>query len=249
MSIRWYALAYVAGILLGYRYVSWLNTRQPKPLLTDAARDDLILYAVAGIILGGRTGYVLFYNLQYYLSNPADIGAVWHGGMSFHGGLIGVLISFYFFSRRHAVSWMALMDRIAAAAPIGLFLGRIANFINGELYGRITTSSWGMVFPSGGPVARYPSQLFEATLEGLALFIVLFLAATRSKALHYRGLVGGLFLAGYGISRFIIEFFREPDMQLGTFAFDLSMGQILCLPMVVFGVWLALTAKSRPLHA
>jgi phosphatidylglycerol:prolipoprotein diacylglycerol transferase len=249
IHIRWYALAYVAGIVLAYVYVSWLNRRQPRPLLTDAARDDLILYAVLGIMLGGRVGYALFYNLPFFVDNPLEIFAVWRGGMAFHGGLLGVLVSFYFFARRHAVSWMALMDLLATATPIGLFLGRLANFVNGELYGRVTTSALGMVFPNGGPVARYPSQLFEAALEGLVLFIVLFLTATRSKALQMRGLMGGLFLSGYGLSRFIIEFFREPDGQLGTFAFDLSMGQILSLPMMVFGLWLVGTAHHRPLTA
>lgn len=282
IAIRWYALAYVAGIVLGYVYVSWLNQRKHsplchsehseesggksgsfaslrmtqidgvsphQPLLTTAARDDLILYAVAGIILGGRMGYVLFYNLPYFLDNPLEIFALWQGGMSFHGGLLGVLGAFYFFARRHKTSWMALMDLLAAAAPIGLFFGRCTNFINGELYGRTTTSALGMVFPHGGSVPRHPSQLYEAALEGLVLFIILFLVATRTKALHYRGLVGGLFLAGYGVSRFIIEFFREPDVQLGTFAFDLSMGQLLCLPMIVFGLWLAFTAHHRPLSS
>jgi len=243
--IRWYALAYVAGILLGHGYVSWLNRRRPVPLLGQAARDDLNLYAVLGIILGGRLGYVLFYNLEYYLSNPADMAAVWHGGMSFHGGLIGALVAFAIFARRHTVSWMALMDMIAAATPIGLFFGRLANFVNGELYGRVTTHAVGMVFPTGGPMARHPSQLYEAALEGFALFVILWVVVARTRALNYRGLVGGLFLAGYVMARFGIEFFREPDVQLGTFAFDLSMGQLLCLPMIVLGMWLVFTAKSR----
>ncbi len=247
LAIRWYALAYVVGILLGQFYVAWLDKRRAAPLLTAKARDDLVLYAVLGIILGGRIGYVLFYNLRYYLENPDDMLQVWHGGMSFHGGLLGVLIAFYFFARRYKISWLALMDLLAAATPIGLFFGRLANFVNGELYGRPTAKSWGMIFPSGGPVPRHPSQLYEAGLEGLVLFVVLFLVATRTRAMDYRGIVGGVFLAGYGMARFVIEFFREPDIQLGTFMFGLSMGQLLCLPMIAVGLWSALSARGRPI--
>ncbi|MFM9890453.1 MAG: prolipoprotein diacylglyceryl transferase [Rickettsiales bacterium] len=244
LAIRWYALAYVVGILLGQYYVTWLNRRQPSPPLAKNALDDLVLYAVAGIILGGRIGYVVFYNGAYYLDHPADILAVWHGGMSFHGGMLGVIAAFALFARRHKVDWMRLMDLIAAAAPIGLCLGRLANFINGELYGRVTDSALGMVFPHGGPFPRYPSQLFESAFEGLLLGLVLFFAATRTRALQYRGVVGGLFLAGYGLARFGIEFLREPDAQLGLLAFGFSMGQWLCVPMVLVGAWLVTKSKN-----
>ena len=246
LVIRWYALAYVVGILLGQYYVMGLNKRLPKPILTDKARDDLVLYAVLGIILGGRIGYVLFYNLAFYLEHPADIAQIWHGGMSFHGGLCGVLIAFYFFARRFKIRWLQLMDLLAAATPIGLFFGRLGNFVNGELDGRVTDMPWGMVFPHGGDLPRHPSQLYEAGLEGLTLFIVLRILATRTNALNYRGVLGGVFIGGYGLSRFIVEFFREPDVQVGYLIGGLSMGQLLCLPMIAFGAWLVASAKKRP---
>ena len=249
LTIRWYALAYVAGILLGQYYVIWLNKRLAAPLLIKKAQDDLILYAVLGVILGGRTGYVLFYNLAYYFDHPADIAQIWHGGMSFHGGLLGVLIAFYFFARRYKIYWLQLMDLLAAATPIGLFFGRLGNFVNGELYGRVTDMPWGMVFPHGGPLPRHPSQLYEASLEGLTLFIVLWLFATKTRALQYRGILGGTFVGGYGLSRFIVEFFREPDAQVGYLVGGLSMGQLLCMPMIAFGAWLVMTARRRPVNA
>lgn len=252
LAIRWYALAYVAGILLGQWYVGWLDRRhapspQPspargegenRPILTAKIRDDLVLYAVLGIILGGRLGYVLFYNTAYYLDHPADILKLWQGGMAFHGGLVGVIAAFYLLARKHGIRWLALMDLIAAAAPIGLFFGRLANFVNGELYGRVTTAPWGMVFPQGGPLPRHPSQLYEAGLEGLALGVLLFVLATRTRALTRPGLLSGLFLIGYGLARFAVECVREPDAQLGTLALGLSMGQMLCVPMLAVGSWL-----------
>lgn len=243
LVIRWYALAYVVGIVLAQYYVCWLDRTFHTPILSQKAQDDMILYGVLGIVLGGRIGYVLFYNLPHYLDHPQDILAVWQGGMSFHGGLLGILIAFYFFARRHAVRWLALMDLFACATPMGLFLGRLANFVNGELYGRVTESAWGMVFPNGGELPRYPSQLFEAGLEGLALFVVLWLLVTRTRALHYTGLLGGVFIGGYGIARFIVEFFREPDAQLGYLALGLSMGQWLCVPMIGLGAWLVLRSR------
>jgi len=238
LTIRWYALAYVVGILLGQWIVLRLNKRLTPPLLSEKACEDLILYAVLGIILGGRIGYVLFYNASYYFEHPADIAAIWHGGMSFHGGLLGVLIAFWVFARRYQISWLRLMDLLAVAAPIGLLFGRLANFVNGELYGRVTDVPWAMVFPRGGALPRHPSQLYEAGLEGAVLFVVMLVLATRTKALQKTGVLGGVFIAGYGISRFMIEFFREPDVQVGTFAYGLSMGQLLCIPMVLVGTWL-----------
>ena len=245
LVIRWYALAYVVGILLGSYYVGWLDRFRRAPILSAAARDDLVLYAVLGVVLGGRIGYVVFYNAAYYLDHPADIAAVWHGGMSFHGGLLGVLVAFYFFARRYGVRWLALMDLLACATPIGLFFGRLANFVNGELYGRVTDVPWGMVFPRGGELPRHPSQLYEAGLEGLVLFVVLLLLATRTRALRTPGLLGGVFVGGYGLARFTIEFFREPDVQMGTFAGGLSMGQLLCMPMIAVGIGLVATARGR----
>jgi phosphatidylglycerol:prolipoprotein diacylglycerol transferase len=247
LTVRWYALAYVVGILIAQRYISWLDDRKnTPPILSKTARDDLVLYGVLGIILGGRIGYVMFYNLGYYIHNPVDVLHIWNGGMSFHGGLTGILIAFYFFARRFKLKWLQLMDLLAVATPIGLFFGRLANFVNGELFGRVTDMPWGMIFPNGGPLPRHPSQLYEAGLEGLVLGTILWFLATRTRALKYRGVIGGVFIGGYGLARFTVEFFREPDSQLGTFALGLSMGQLLCIPMLIIGAWLVLTAKKRP---
>lgn len=249
LAIHWYALAYVVGIMLGYYYVSWLDKRQPVPFFTEKAKDDLIFYAVIGVLLGGRLGYILFYNLPFYLGNPGEILKVWQGGMSFHGGLLGVFVAYGLFARKHKVSWLHLMDYLAAATPIGLLLGRIANFVNGELYGRTTDVPWGVVFPAGGPAARHPSQLYEAGLEGLVLLVLLFIVAVPLKGLRYTGLVGGIFIAGYGMARFTVEFFREPDAQLGELALGLTMGQWLCIPMILGGLVIAITARKRHVGA
>lgn len=245
LAIRWYALAYVVGILLAQRYIGWLDDRQPQPVLVKKAREDLVLYGVLGIILGGRLGYVLFYNFQYYIHNISEVLHVWQGGMSFHGGLLGVLVAFALFARRFRLRWLQVMDRLAVAAPIGLFFGRLANFVNGELYGRVTEVPWGMVFPHGGPLPRHPSQLYEAGLEGIVLGLVLWLLATKTKALNYIGIMSGVFVSGYALARFGVEFVREPDSQLGTLALGLSMGQWLCLPMLAVGLWAMLTARQR----
>ncbi len=244
IAIHWYALAYVAGILFGYYYVSWLNRR--RHFFSEKAKDDLIFYAVLGVLLGGRLGYVLFYNLPYFLDHPVEILHIWQGGMSFHGGLSGVLIAFWLFARKYQLPWLGVMDYLAAATPIGLFFGRLANFVNGELYGRVTRAPWGIIFPRGGDQPRHPSQLYEAGLEGLVLFLVLFALACNGKIFQWRGRLGGIFLLGYGLARFTIEFFREPDAQLGFLAFGATMGQMLCLPMIAFGAWLAISAKFRP---
>lgn len=245
LVVRWYALAYVVGILMAQRYITWVDQRSGTPILNEQARDGLILYGVIGIILGGRLGYVLFYNLPYYLDNPNDIWHVWQGGMAFHGGFMGVLIAFAIFARRYKISWLALMDRFAVATPIGLFLGRCANFVNGELYGRVTDAPWGIIFPHGGTAPRHPSQLYEAGLEGIVLGLLLWFLATRTKALNYIGILGGTFIAGYGIARFIVEYFREPDAQLGFLALGLTMGQWLCVPMIAVGFWAVASAKKK----
>lgn len=242
-AVRWYALAYVTGILIAQWLICKLDDRRKTPQLNKQARDNLILYGVFGIILGGRFGYVLFYNLSYYLTHPQDIAAVWHGGMSFHGGFAGILIAFWLFARRYNIKWLALMDIMAVTTPIGLFFGRLANFVNGELYGRVTDSPLGMVFPNGGALPRHPSQLYEAGLEGVVLFTILWLLATRTNAMEKSGMLGGTFVAGYGIARFTVEFFREPDIQLGFIVGGLSMGQLLCIPMILFGSWLIIRAR------
>jgi phosphatidylglycerol:prolipoprotein diacylglycerol transferase len=236
IAIRWYALAYVIGILLGWRYARSLAARSEGPL-TPAMLDDFVSWAVLGIVLGGRLGYILFYDLGLYLEHPLQILALWHGGMSFHGGLLGMILVMVLFARRHRLRFFHLADPIAAATPIGLFLGRLANFINGELYGRPSDVSWAMVFPRD-PTAqpRHPSQLYEAGLEGIVLFILLFIAARRFEALKWPGMESGLFLCGYALCRIAVEIFREPDPQLGFLFAGATMGQLLSLPMLAFGI-------------
>lgn len=244
VAIHWYALAYVVGILLAQRIIRWADARATQPILSDKAYEDMILYGVLGVILGGRLGYVLFYNLDYYLQNFDKILHIWQGGMSFHGGLAGVLIAFWLFARRFKLNWLQLMDRIAVATPIGLFLGRLANFVNGELYGRTTDVPWGIIFPNGGPLPRHPSQLYEAALEGLVLGLVLWFLATRTRALNRIGTLSGVFVLGYALSRFAVEFVREPDVQLGYLTLGLTMGQWLCVPMAAAGVWAIVKART-----
>ena len=240
--IRWYALAYIAGILLGYVVLNRQNKRDQ--FFSTKAKDDLIFYAVLGIILGGRLGFVLFYHPVYFFHHPLEIFQVWQGGMAFHGGILGVIAAFYLYARKHGLAYFGVMDRVALVAPIGLCLGRIANFINGELYGRIALDvSWAMVFPTGGPLPRHPSQLYQSATDGLLLFILLAVLVYGFGALKKRGLVSGVFLAGYGCARFAMEYFREPDAHLGFVFAELSMGQLLCVPMVLLGIWLI--ARSR----
>ncbi len=242
VAIRWYALAYIAGILLGAHLLKRFN-RVASPLMNPKQLEDLIVWAVVGIIVGGRLGYVLFYKPDYYLQNLAEIPMIWHGGMAFHGGLIGVIGAFYFFAKRHSIDYLRLMDQVACAAPIGLFFGRLANFINGELYGRASDAPWAMVFPHGGPFARHPSQLYQAALEGGLLFCVLMLLLKFTKAYYKRGCLAGVFLIGYGCARAFVELFREPDAQLGFLFAHITMGQLLCIPMILVG--LVLVQQSR----
>ncbi len=244
-AVRWYALAYIAGLMLGWRYCVHLCRRSPR-FMDPSSLDDLLVYATLGVVLGGRLGYVLFYNLPYYLDNPSQILMVWQGGMAFHGGMLGTLVGLFLFARRRGINPLAVGDIVAAAAPIGLFFGRIANFINGELFGRATDVPWSMVFPNGGPVPRHPSQLYEAALEGLLLFIVIVLLIARTDIRRYPGAIGGLFFAGYGIARFIVEFFREPDAQLGFLFAGATMGQLLSLPMILVGIAVMVWALRRP---
>ena len=232
--IRWYALAYLAGLLLGIRYAMALAKRgsgPPHPI----DYDDFLVWAVLGVVLGGRTGYVLFYQFDLYLADPSEIFKVWHGGMSFHGGFLGVVVAALLFSKARGFSPLAFGDLVACCAPIGLFFGRIANFINGELFGRETSVPWAVVFPRGGPFPRHPSQLYEAALEGLVLGLVLYLL-WRIPAVRTRpGTLMGAFFAGYGIARSIVELFREPDIQLGFLFGGFTMGQLLSFPMVAIG--------------
>lgn len=243
LDIRWYSLAYVLGIILGAWYILNLNKRftkldQLKPF------DDMLLWAILGIILGGRIGYILFYQFGYYMHYPTQIFKIWEGGMSFHGGLVGFTLAMFWYAKRQHYPFLSIMDLCAGAAPIGLFLGRIANFINGELFGRVTDASIGMVFPNGGPYPRHPSQLYEAILEGIVLFIVLFAASYSHFFKTRRGALAGLFLCGYSLARIVVEHFREPDPQLGFIVAGITMGQLLSVPMILLGVALIFRSKK-----
>jgi phosphatidylglycerol:prolipoprotein diacylglycerol transferase len=248
-AIRWYALAYIVGILLGWLYARALIRAQrlwagPAPM-TVIDFDDFILWVTLGIILGGRTGYVLFYNLEHFAAFPAEIVQLWKGGMSFHGGFAGCVLAVVLFARWRGISILSLGDMTCAVAPIGLFLGRIANFINGELWGRPSHVPWAMVFPGGGPFPRHPSQLYEATLEGLVLLGVLWLAM-RAGALRRPGMIIGAFAVGYSIARIVCEFFREPDPQLGYLWGGLTMGMLLSVPLMLTGFAFMVAALVRP---
>ena len=244
LVVRWYALAYIVGLIIGWKYAVWLN-RRPAGLVPQAALDDFLAWAVIGIVLGGRIGYVFFYQPDYFLENPLAILELWRGGMSFHGGLVGIILAMLLFARKREVPFLALTDLVAAAGPIGLFLGRLANFVNGELYGRPSDAPWAMIFPAGGPVPRHPSQLYEAALEGVLLFLILFVLATSFQARRWPGVISGTFLAGYGLARIVAEFFREPDAQLGFLWGGATMGQLLSLPMVALGIAVILYARRR----
>ncbi len=250
IAIRWYALAYVAGILFAWWYMLRLvaadrlwGTRSP---LQRRDVDDLILWITLGVVLGGRIGYVLFYNPSYFAAHPAEILRIWSGGMSFHGGFLGVVLAVLVFARWRGRPVSAMADIAAAATPIGLMLGRIANFINGELWGRPADVPWAMVFPLAGPEPRHPSQLYQATMEGLILFLVLRLLTHRYKSLQRPWLTTGAFLIGYGVARIVGEQFRMPDAQIGFLWGGLTMGMLLSAPMVLIGLAVAAFALKRP---
>ncbi len=248
IAIRWYALAYIVGILAGWLYArAIIRTERywggPAPL-TVVDYDDFVLWVTLGIILGGRTGYVLFYNLPYFIEHPLEMFQLWKGGMSFHGGVLGCVLAVVLFARHRGVPILSLGDITCAVAPIGLFLGRIANFINGELWGRATDVSWAMVFPNGGPLPRHPSQLYEAALEGIVLFAVL-AVLVRMGMLKRPGTIIGAFALGYGLARSFCEFFREPDAQLGFLWGGLTMGMLLSLPLMLAGIAFIAAAWRR----
>ncbi len=233
--IRWYALAYIVGLVGGWQYIKYLSSRFPGDISHDDV-DDFLFWATIGVVLGGRIGYVLFYNFDYFSSNPMAILQVWKGGMSFHGGFLGVVVSAILFCRKRNLPLLTFGDLLACGAPIGLFFGRIANFVNAELYGRVTDVSWGVIFPNGGPEPRHPSQLYEAVMEGLILFILFFILSKSEKMRSRSGLFIGLFIAGYGIARSIVELFRQPDAHIGFLSGGSTMGQWLSVPMILIGV-------------
>jgi phosphatidylglycerol---prolipoprotein diacylglyceryl transferase len=254
-ALRWYALAYITGILLGWLYARAIIRAErlwggPAPM-TVADYDDFVLWATLGVILGGRIGYVLFYNPAHFAANPIEIVQLWKGGMSFHGGFIGVVLAVALFARRRRIPFLSLADVSCAVYPIGHFLGRIANFINGELWGRVSDVPWAMVFPGGGPLPRHPSQLYQAVFEGLLLLLVL-AWLVRQGALKRPGLVTGAFALGYGLLRCFCELFREPDAQLGFLWGGLTMGMLLSVPLMLAGIaFIAYALRSpaaRPSH-
>jgi phosphatidylglycerol:prolipoprotein diacylglycerol transferase len=239
LAVRWYGLMYLAGFAAGW----WLGVRRiakGQAPITRAQLDDLLFLIVLGVILGGRLGYVLFYKPGYYAAHPLEIFYIWQGGMSFHGGLLGVMLAMVFAARRHGVDWLRLMDFIAPLCPLGFAAGRLGNFINAELPGRVTDLPWGMVFRGAGDAPRHPSQLYQFALEGVVLFIFLWWFSSKPRP---RGQVSAMFLLGYGVLRFIAEFGREPDSFIGYLALGLTMGQWLCLAMIAGGA--ALFAWSR----
>jgi phosphatidylglycerol:prolipoprotein diacylglycerol transferase len=247
LLIRWYALAYIAGLVSGWRAVRRLVLRAPA-VATPLQVDDFLTWATLGVVLGGRLGYVLFYKPGYFAANPLQIFVVWQGGMSFHGGMLGVAIAIFWFCRRQRIPILGFADRVAVVAPIGLGLGRIANFVNGELWGRPAPDwmPWTMQFPaSGDDRFRYPSQLYEATLEGLLLFTVMLLLVRHERLRARFGWLTGAFLVGYAIARITAEFFREPDAFLGFLFAGATMGQLLSLPLLLVGLWLMFRSRPR----
>lgn len=237
LGIRWYSLAYIAGILFGWWYIR-RQAAKPGAPMSPTHIDDFITWAIIGVIAGGRLGYVLFYRPENYLEDPAAILRLWDGGMSFHGGAIGVILAVIFFCRKHRLELMRVADIVAVVSPIGLLTGRLANFINGELWGRPTDVPWAMVFPGAGPLPRHPSQLYEALGEGLILFaILMFLYHKTRLAKDMPGVIAGVFYIGYGLTRVLVEFVREPDVGV-AFIFGLTRGQTLSIPMFLFAAWL-----------
>lgn len=244
VAIRWYALAYITGLVLGWRYMIWL-AKQAGSFVKAIDADDFLTWATFAVILGGRLGYVIFYKPEFYLANPGEIIKTWQGGMSFHGGLVGVMIAAVWFTRLRKIQFLAFMDLASAVAPIGLFFGRMANFINAELWGRTTDVAWGIVFPGGGPYPRHPSQIYEALLEGLLMLVILHLVWRRESLRSKPGVITGVFLIGYALSRMFVELFRQPDAHLGYLVGGTTMGQWLSVPMILIGVLMIKYAHKK----
>ena len=242
LAIRWYSVMWLGGCVLAWLYVRWFIARPPYAM-SDRDASDFLFWAILATVIGGRLGYVGFYMPGLMLDNPLNLFAIWQGGMSFHGGLIGVIVAMILFTRKRDLDLLAMSDAIACAAPIGLFLVRIANFINGELYGRVTDAPWGMVFPGGGDLPRHPSQLYEAALEGLVLFLILF-AVSRSERIRMKtGMLTGIFFIGYAAARGLVELVRQPDAHLGLLLGGATMGQLLSIPVLLLGLYLVIRAQ------
>jgi phosphatidylglycerol:prolipoprotein diacylglycerol transferase len=241
LKVTWYSLSYVIGILLAWWYVKYLN----KEEVPNKKIDDLVTSIIIGIIVGGRLGYVLFYDLSYNLAHPSNIIRTWDGGMSFHGGLPGVIVATFIYCKIYKIKFFKIMDLLACATPIGLFFGRIANFINGELYGRVTDVAWGVIFP-GQLELRHASQLYESATEGLLSFIILYLLVTKTKIRQYNGTLSGVFLLLYAFFRSLIENYRQPDEHIGYVIGKITMGQLLSMPMIIVGVLIIITSLRKP---
>lgn len=237
--VRWYALSYLAGFLLGWQYCLKIAGWDEKHRPSRDDIEDFLPWVILSVIFGGRVGYILFYNFDIYLEHPMEALKIWQGGMSFHGGMLGVVFALIIYPKLRGFNMYRLADMVCAAAPIGLFFGRIANFINGELYGRVADVPWAMVFPGGGDQPRHPSQLYEAGLEGALLFFILFLLIRSDHIRNKPGIIAGVFLVEYGFFRIIVELFREPDAHIGFLFEYFSMGQLLSIPMIVAGLGLA----------
>lgn len=242
IAMHWYGIMYLVGFALGWMLGRWRASR-PNSGWTTTQVDDLLTLVMLGVIIGGRLGYVLFYDLPAYIHNPVEILRIWHGGMSFHGGLLGALAAFWYFARTRHCSFLQVSDFVAPLVPQAIMWGRLGNFINGELWGKTTDLPWGMVFHGAGPFPRHPTQLYEALLEGLLLFILLWIYSAKPRK---TGRVSGLFAVGYGICRILVEFVRVPDAHLGYLAFGwITMGQLLCLPLIMVGLWLLLRKPGQ----
>lgn len=242
LALRWYSILWLGGCVLAWLYVRHFITKEPKAMSQQDA-GDFLFWVIIATVVGGRLGYVTFYMPSLLSENILNLFAVWQGGMSFHGGLIGVIVAVLVFVRRRGLKLWAVSDAVACAAPIGLFLVRVANFINGELYGRVTDVPWGMVFPGGGPLPRHPSQLYEAVLEGLLLFLVLYVLSRKDSIRNSPGLLSGVFFIGYALGRGVVELVRQPDAHLGFLVGGTTMGQLLTIPVLLFGIYLIFRAK------
>ena len=249
IQISWYSIAYVLGIILGWVYIKKILISTTKKSSSHSVSveifDDIIVYMVLGILIGGRLGYAIIYNFEYFLKNFIEIFMIWRGGMSFHGGLVGVIVAIFIFSKKNKINFFEIGDLVSCAAPIGIFFGRIANFINGELYGKVSELPWSFIFPNGGDASRHPSQLYEAILEGIILFLIINFFAIKRKAIFNKGFISSLFLIYYSILRIIGEIFREPDQHLGYIFNFVSMGTLLSIIMLVMGLLIYLFIKNN----